>query len=65
MEGLRRIQAAEAPPEPAAAKCLVEALSSPGKGRFDSRSGDFFGIEDLLSRAYEDAVHIEVIAEIL
>jgi hypothetical protein len=31
--------------------------------RLDECANDFFGTEDLLSQAYEDAVHIGVVAD--
>jgi hypothetical protein len=31
--------------------------------RLDERANDFFGTEDLLSQAYEDAVHVGVVAD--
>ncbi|MEX3941141.1 hypothetical protein AB4Y44_16630 [Paraburkholderia sp. BR10937] len=31
--------------------------------RLDERANDFFGTEDLLSQAYEDAVHVGVMAD--
>jgi len=30
--------------------------------RLDDSANDFFGAEDLLSQAYEDAVHVRVVA---
>lgn len=31
--------------------------------RLDASANDFFGTEDLLSQAYEDAVHVGVLAD--